>query len=849
MLARLAVAVALCTFNPLMPFEGDMAVAADQQATYEFDVTEQPLDEALRTIARQSGTNVLFQSRDIQGIRVRALKARLTADDAVRQLLAGSSLIVERTTPTTLVVHRAAKSLTNIAAERTSSLSSRTTDVATDEPAELMLEEVIVSATKRPSSITDVPMAIQVFGQEALQKLGIEDFSDYAQYVPGVSFTKRGAGQTHVVMRGLSTGNVASSQPQNRALVGIYFDDVPTQLNGFNFDPDLFDMARVEVLKGPQGTLFGDSAMAGAIRYVTAPPDLAQSSMRISMSGSTTEQGGDNYSVRAAGNMPVIEDTFGLRAVAWHRDEAGWIDSTRGGRSDINSEQISGGRLSALYRPTEDLSVQAMALVQRSRLGARPEAELGAGNLTQDRDPEPFEDDAFMASLTVDYRLSSANLTSVTGWLDRDLINVYSTMERGFLGFFGVRFANTRLLEPWQQRSLTQELRLSSRGEQRIDYTVGVFLARFNVNFDSFGSAAGFEEFLIGAGIVPSRQGYDALGCPAQTLPDHWFCGPLDTRQKQAAAFGDVTVHVTDRLDLLMGARYFDWQQEFLQNYGGFFNGGPTLKQQSVSESGVNPRFGVTYAFAPDSEAFVSAAKGFRLGGVNDPLPVLCDQEVAEAGLRGVDRFDKDSLWSYEAGFKWSLANRRVLLNASAFYTSWDDVQTTRTLSCGYAIVQNAGKVISQGLEVDTTTALARGLRISLSGSYTDATLDEDSPNLGAVKGDRVPFVPEWKLAAFIMYEQPFGADWKGFADVGVSTQGSSFTTFSPAARNRQELPSATIGTLRIGAETQRYRVALFADNLWDERAVYDAGIQTGVRYVTYARPRTIGVELGMYFD
>lgn len=350
------------------------------------------------------------------------------------------------------------------------------------------LGEIVVTATKREEALINVPIAIQVYGAETLEQLGIDDFEGYARYAPGVSFTKRGAGQTHVVVRGLSTGNVANNQPQNRALVGIYLDDVPIQLNGYNFDPDLFDIERVEVLKGPQGTLFGDSAMAGAIRYVTVRPDLTEWSARIKLSTSTTEKGGENYGVRGMVNLPLSEH-LGLRASGYYRDESGWIDNVRLGEEDINSEEIYGGRLSALYEPSEILSIQATVGSQRSRLGGRAQADgpTEPTGFEQDRDRERTYEEALLANLTVTADLPAGTLTSVTGYINRDF-NSYEALfiDRLFVLFFGENLPNNTLYYPWKQDFRTQEFRFNSTIGERAEYTVGAFLARQQINYPTY---------------------------------------------------------------------------------------------------------------------------------------------------------------------------------------------------------------------------------------------------------------------------------------------------------------------------------------------------------------------------
>ena len=356
---------------------------------------------------------------------------------------------------------------------------------------------------------------------------------------------------------------MTNSQPQNRALVGIYLDDAPVQITGFNFDPDLFDTERVEVLKGPQGTLFGDSAMAGAIRYVTAKPDVTAFDSEIQLSGSSTAHGGMSYGFKGMVNWP-ISDKLALRGSAYYIDESGWIDNFRFNEKDINFEEIYGGRISALYVPNDVLSVQATVSAKRVDFGGRPVSDEGRPPyqlvpgreyyfvlgptttadlppLAQDREREEAYEETNLANLTVSAETPLGTITSVTGYIDRDFDFYTSGFDYYMWAIYGEFLPGTRLYYPWKQEYFTQELRFHASSGDRLEYTVGAFYAHQKIDYVTYGDSAsygdgpGFDQFLVDQGFASSVQEVqDVYGC----LPDQSsFCGYLDTTQDQIALF------------------------------------------------------------------------------------------------------------------------------------------------------------------------------------------------------------------------------------------------------------------------------------------------------------------------
>ncbi len=712
-----------------------------------------------------------------------------------------------------------------------------------------VLEEIVVSAQKRgDQSLQSVATGIRAFTSGSMDKFNIRSFEDYAKFTPGLNFSKRGPGQNQVIMRGLSIGRVSTSQPQNRSLVGIYLDDVPLTLNGYNPDIDTFDIERIEIAKGPQGTLYGDSAMAGTIRYITKSPDLQNVEGRVNLTGSSTRYGGEGFSVNGVVNLPVIQDKLGIRVMAFYKDEPGWIDNIGRNEKNVNQDKTRGVRMTGLLQANDNLSFKATLLWQKTKTEGSAEEEdtQGVGNLLQDRPAdESFRDNGYLATLTTNYDFEWGTLTSVTGYLDRNFDSV--RQARGielFAASLGASFQGS-LIDPWTQKTFDQELRLSFGKGNRLEGVIGGIYLNSEVIYPTYASGEGFDQFLIDFVGFPDQAAVDSLGCSPE-FPDHFFCGSMNTKQKQYAAFGEMELHVTDEFSVTAGARYFDWTQDFDERYAGFFNGGPTVKVFTTKDSGVNPKFSAKYNVTPDVMVYTSAAKGYRLGGVNDPLPNFCDAELNQRGLSNVEDYGPDSLWNYEGGFKTTFADKRIRLNGSVFYVDWKDIQVPFLLdSCLYVVTINSAAARSKGFELETDIVVTNGLNVNLGLSYTDAYLAEASPELGAAKGATLPFSSKWKFAMLGTYDFLLTSTLDGFVNVGFQYQSKSDSAFQAPVI---EIPSQTVANLSFGVRTDRYMVKIFANNIWDERAVIDAASSGGIDTRVYTRPRTLGLELDASF-
>jgi outer membrane receptor protein involved in Fe transport len=714
------------------------------------------------------------------------------------------------------------------------------------------LEEIVVTASKRGAvDLQSAPATITAYTGDKLEQLGFDDFEDYAGFTPGLDFQKVGPSRSQIIVRGVTLGRVSQAEPQNRSVVGLYLDDIPIAQNGYNVDPDLFDLERVEIVKGPQGSLFGDSAMAGAIRYVTRTPSLTERDARLLSDVSFTEDGGTNYDVKGAFGAPIVPDLLALRGTFYYRNNSGWIDNIVNGNDDINEEETVGGRAALFWQPLHNLSAKLSFLVQSMDGGGPPREETGigrppAGSLDWAHPlDDSIDDDMFLTSLTVNWDLGWLDVTNVASFQEREIENRQrGAMHDTFLFFFGVELPDNTLRDPWFFHRLTEEVRIATKTGGMFDATVGLYYSDGTTDYGTFASATGFDQFAIDFFGFPNLAAVKSLGC-STSYPDHFFCGSQVNDEEQIAVFGEVYWNITDALQFTAGGRWFDYDQRFDENYGGFFNGEPTSGIVDISESDFNPKFGLQYRVNDDVMLYGSAAKGFRLGGVNDPLPSFCDPELAALGLSEARTYESDTLWSYEGGVKSTLLDGRLILNGSGYYTKWKDIQTRILLPlCGFLVTQNASAQEIFGGEVEAGWLAMDGLRFNVSAAYTDSALVGDAPAVSGRDGDRAPYIPRWKLAAFVDYDFALTSNIGGFASFGVRHASKSWNTYNRLIK----IPAQTVGNLRLGARMDRYTLTLFADNLWNERIVTDADLSLHGADRSIGRPRTIGAELGVEF-
>ncbi len=704
------------------------------------------------------------------------------------------------------------------------------------------LEEIVVTAAKRgyAESLQSVPMSIQALPERTIEQAGIKDFTDFARMAPSVSMAGSDTGTPQVSIRGVRTTAVPATTTQENPLTSIYYDDLPVSMANFNPNLDLFDIQRIEVLRGPQGTLYGAGAMGGNIRFVTNKPNLMELEGKVEASLATTKHGGEVYDLKVLVNVPVVEDKFALRITGTSHWDDGYVDNNYLGIKDFDKNKRQGARISALFQPTEDLSITANFIYQdttfkqgRSTLISRPgELPIVDNPTTNIYGNSPFLDELQIYNLAVEYDLGWATAYSSSSYFKRNMSNagtVHTLME----AMFGLQIDAPNAVY-WDNKDFVQEFRLTSVGDERLNWVIGAFYSKRKVNYD--------QDFTIDD--AENVFGFPTGGYGAPN-DDILFFGDTNTKQKQYAVFGEATYKITDKLHATAGLRWFKSEQDFDLHFAGLFQGGTYRLTENTSADGVTPKFALAYHASDAWMIYANAAKGYRLGGMNEPVPEdLCAADLSEVGLtEGPTTFGSDSLWSYELGTKSQFFQRRMTLNASVFYIDWKNIQTLKSLpNCGFYFTENAGALESKGFEVEMMAMPMRGLTLTLAATYTDATLAQDVPNLIAVEGDRTPYVPKWSASASAEYVQPVTDSLNGYIRFDLQHVGKRYTEFNTA--RAIAMPSYEIGNIHLGIQQENWEIAFFVKNIWDKRALTSAGFSSNVTTYVIERPRTIGVTL-----
>jgi iron complex outermembrane recepter protein len=733
------------------------------------------------------------------------------------------------------------------------------------------LEEIIVTAAKTGEiSAQSVPFTIQAIGEDAIARGQMQGFDDYSRLVPGLAALNKGPDQTQIMIRGISAGRVSHAEPQNQSTSGLYIDETPVADNAFNPDLDLFDVNRIEILKGPQGTLYGAGAMSGAIRVITNEVNLESISGAASLTGTTIDHGGAGYNVHGMINTPVIPDALGVRGSAYYDHEGGFITNTLNGKGGYNSYSTSGGRIKGLWRVNDKLNVRASVLYQKLEADGRPQmfqpgdpavtAFAAPGekfNVTNDYQtvkftPDPFNDQFVLANLLADYDLGAVKLVSSTSYLNRRFDNLLDDTYRTRLHFGPTQLDGAPLIPTFANDSnvndIAQEVRLTQKLESGLSWVAGLYYEHHDIHFVQTSPTTGLDALAISFGLPP------ASGFGAQ--PNSIFDGNETDRQQQVAAFGEMTVPLNSKWDFVAGLREFHYKQDAALRYAGIANDGITEKQSTISESGNTPKAQLTYRPIQDATVYLQAAKGFRLGGITEPIPLAgvfgtdCGKDLAAVGLTSIpDAFKSDSIWSYELGAKTRWLDRRLIVNAAVFDIEWKDIQTNVFLPCAFITVINAGKARSRGAEIEVSWAATQGLTLSAAAGYTDATLVDKTLQFTAQVGDRLPNVPRVTADATAEYRRPFGtADRALLARASVSYLGDSFTEFQSLSTAKL-MPSSTSVDASLGLAVANWEASLFAKNLTNRLIV--TGVDTDRNVPTtysVAPPRTIGLELRCKF-
>ncbi len=766
------------------------------------------------------------------------------------------------------------------------------------EPAPRVSEEITVTSMKREESIAEVPLSVAAPSEQELRDRGVDSLEGVAAVVPGFTVQNLGPGQSQVAIRGVSAGQIVRDQPGVKEQVGIYLDESPISLSLFTPDIDLFDMARVEVLRGPQGTLFGSGSLSGTVRYISNQPEPGSRASQVEVSSSAISGGELGGSVKAAVNVP-LGSTAATRITAYYNKLGGFIDAVQPGlgvKEDVNGGERTGVRWSLRAQPNENLTITPRLVYQKVEMDgwnradaynilgnpfttSRPAVRLGPEQqFTQIE--EPFSDEFLLGDLNIEYDFGGVTLTSITSYTDRDVLVVRdagaltSSITGGSIGLpENIYSLDAPLNDATKAKVWTQEARLSGSTD-RIDWLAGAFYTKTSRDYGQRLIVTGFED-LSG---IPTR----GLRAPKDVL----FYSDLAYDFKQFAAFGEVTWKATDRLELTGGLRYYDFRESRDQVFDGLFgnddNGTALVSQPGkTSADGLAPRVIASYKVSDNTRLNAQISKGFRLGGINDPLnvPLCTPQDLATFG--GRTTWKDEELWDYEVGSKSTILGGRGSFNAALYTMNITDLQATVTAgSCSSRVIFNVPKARSQGLEVEFSAAPNPHFDLALAASYSDSelrsTLTSTDANgnvsviSGIQKGNRLPTVPKFQATAAVTSQWRVGSRWLGYFAGSYQHVGARFTQIGDQAagfgtvnllsfpgviggpltettfRFDPELPAYDLVNLRVGLLFGQWDVALFVNNVTDERALLaldqERGTRARVGYLVN-QPRTVGLS------
>jgi len=740
-----------------------------------------------------------------------------------------------------------------------------------------VLEEVVVTAQRRAESVQEVPISITAVSQAMLEQLNIDDFSDFIKIVPSLNYLDFGPTGSRGV-RPLAIRGVYSDA--GNPTVGFYIDETPIPA----FDPKLFDINRIEVLRGPQGTLYGASSMGGTIRILTNQPDAENFEGRVDATSSFTDEGGFNFGFNGMVNLPLIADKLALRVSAVSRFDDGYIDNFNNNSGDIgssgvavdqflvdrnhNTEQINALSVALAIIPNDRLTITPSVLYQNTDVGARSAYLSSLDGLQSNYKLDTgTEEDNLLTALNINYSMATMDFVSSTSWYESNFDDPddLTDLERSFVpGTPPIAQENIG-----QTQILTQEFRLVSTPDHplsdRLDWAVGTYYSKKDNKFSALEATEGFgdatrDEILYFSdlfGLSPDEISLLFFGVPFDSINDLAFAYDATTQLEEIALFGEATGHLTDRLDLLVGLRWFNTDFSQTLSADGLFNGGPSgPTSASSSDSGINPKVSLSYRLNDDRMIYSTIAKGYRAGGANYPNGSACDGDLEDLGLSGTpEGYDSDSLWSYELGAKTTWLENRMLLNAAVYYNDWSDIQQNVLLpTCFQGFVANVGKAHSQGFEIELAAVPTESLELGFSVSYTDAEFDEDNASVGISKGDPVQIISDWKVNLNGQYTFPVSGDLMGYfaADFQYLSDAPLGFNFDQPEINTKDAYSL-LG-MQLGINRDSWELFLFVNNALNESpalAVRDFGAAVGSsdRQINTLRPRTVGLTLRTRFN
>ena len=811
------------------------AFAVDLDRNVDFDIPAQSLSAALIQFSHQARIQVIA-SDDMIRQTTQGITGTHTIRDALKQLLGAtglgyrvvgdSSITIVRDTRTTLSTSGDAGAET-AAASYEKSTAAESQNSASDKA---VLEEVVVTANKRSERLADVPMSAVVLSGQKLTESQANTLQDIANRIPGLQLVSDSPIHNQLIIRGISIG-VGSLNSS----VATYEDEVPYTSEGpfadsANLSPNLdtYDLARVEVLRGPQGTVYGANALGGLLKYVTNLPDPTQFSASFLTGVSSVEHGGVGYEAHGMVNLP-LSDTLALRVVANDNRFPGYIDDPSRGQSQINAVDRYGGRVSLLWQAGPSLSVRLTAAYQHLEAHDTGDVDVYPGSLkpifgdlTQEKliaQPQRVVNEIYNA--TINWDLDVATLTSSTSYtkanptITQDFSWALGPYVSSLLGGNYGDAGTTS--EP--VHSVTQELRLAWRKDQQWDWMIGGYFTN------------------EGAHEIQASPPIDlSTGRLLYNLQSSLGIYDITSTYREFAAFGDVNYRITPAFEVGVGGRYSSEKQSYQQINDGLLTGTDDFTTHSDQDAATYSA-DAKYKFNPMAMVYLRVASGFVPGGPNDIVP----------GSSLPETFHSSTTTNYEAGIKGAAMDGRLNYDFDVFDVEWKDIQLVAAIGGLYATT-NGGAAHSRGAEGAVSYVPTKGLSLSANAAYTDARLTQPTPaSVGGNAGDRLAESPFFSSTLSASYEHSLSSMIVGFGGVDWRHTGDRLSEFQVGAP-RQTLPGYSMVDLRAGVRVKSYELTLYVKNASDARAISEVSAETvngsNAYSASLVTPRTVGLTL-----
>jgi outer membrane receptor protein involved in Fe transport len=771
------------------------AVARAQTTAVAFHIPAEPIGQALVDFALQAKLSIGDAGLDFGSARGNPVDGAFAPPQALERLLAGTGYEFDFLDGDTVRIR----------------LRGKPADV--ESPAS---EIVVVTATKREAVAQDLPYSIVVTTGRELESAGAQTPNDLTAQVAGLTATNLGPGEDKLFVRGLSDSALPGL---SESMVGLYLDEARITDDAPDPDLRLIDVDRVEVIRGPQGTLYGAGSLGGLVRIITNTPVFDETQFKLTSSAAATDGGAPSYGFDAMANLPLVSDVLALRAVGYIENEGGYLDDSRLHLHNTNSTGTKGGRLMLAWQPNAAWSVTGAAAYQDIRQADSQYYEAGSPPLDRDNFVlEPQDNRFFQASLTVKGDLGWADLTSASALVVRHLDGRFDATT-AWTGLTGLpegpsTFQSTRGIV-----SMAEEARLASKGDGPWTWLAGLFVSHRSEDFQS------------------TLTGPDALGAPLVAETEH-----RTDHADDLALFGEASFAFTPQITLTAGGRVFVADRSVAARGMATIPGGSFTFTDAHDQTGATPKLVLSYRPADSMMFYGQISEGYRLGGFNVDGPAGATHDPGDPGEK---TFDSDSLWNYELGAKTSFWNGRIVANAAAYLAIWNNVQSDQVRPDGTFFIVNAGTVHDLGFETDVTVAPLEGL--SLQGNLFMNNTQLIDPNPLLVKSDGVlPGAPDISFGVSGRYDLP----WKSFADTFVAFD---YSYVGRSNINFDEVNSPTMGgyhltNARIGFARGPWQLVIFADNIANERkntfAFGNPFDFATTNQITPPRPRTIGLSL-----